>query len=238
MKRILGIDEAGRGPVIGPLVMCGFLVDEAKLATLENWGVRDSKKVSPKRRSFFYQKLKKLADDYAVIKLTAMDIDRMRTATNLNKIEIKHMQDIINALKPDKVIIDAIEANAKKFRELILRGLNEELKERIKNGTCELICENYADANYPIVGAASIIAKVIRDAEVRKLQQKYPEYGDFGSGYPSDPKTIAFLKDWLEKNKEMPYFVRRSWITAKELVKSARAKREQKGLKEFVPSHW
>jgi len=231
MKRILGIDEAGRGPVIGPLVICGFLVDEEKLKTLENWRVRDSKKISPRRRSFLYQKLKKLADDYAVVKLTAMDIDHLRTETNLNKIEIKHMQDIINTLKPDKIIIDAIEANVKKFREHIIKGLSEGIRERIKNGACELVCENFADAHYPIVGAASIIAKVIRDAEVRKLSSRY---GDFGSGYPSDPRTIAFLKDWLEKNKEMPYFVRHSWLTAKELVKKHWAKREQKGLKEFA----
>lgn len=236
MTKILGIDEAGRGPVIGPLVICGFLVSEDKLDTLKEWGVKDSKKLSPKQRSFFYQKLKKLADDYAVVKLTAMDIDRMRNETNLNKIEIKHMTEIINALKPDKVIIDAIEANTKKFRTAVLHGLSEELKEREKSGRLELVCENYADANYPLVGAASIIAKVIRDAEVRKLCERY---GDFGSGYPSDPRTIAFLKDWLEKNKELPYFVRRSWITAKELARAARAQRAQKKLAEFVePKHW
>jgi len=216
--------------------MCGFLLCEDKLPVLAEWGVKDSKKLSPKQRSFFYQKLKKLADDYAVVKLTSMDIDKLRTETNLNKIEIKHMQDIINTLKPDKVIIDAIEADVKKFRAAVLHGLSDELKERERNGTFELVCENYADANYPIVGAASIIAKVIRDAEVRKLAAKH---GDFGSGYPSDPKTIAFLKDWLEKNKELPYFVRRSWITARVLAKAARAKREQRGLKEFAePKHW
>ncbi|MEM7813874.1 MAG: ribonuclease HII [Candidatus Aenigmatarchaeota archaeon] len=235
-KKVLGIDEAGRGPVIGPFVMCGFLLSEEKLPVLEKWGVKDSKKLSPRQRSFFYHKLKRLADDYAVVKLTAMDIDRLRNETNLNKIEIKHMQDIISTLKPDKVIIDAIEADTKKFRAAVLRGLSDELKVREKAGTFELVCENYADASHPIVGAASIIAKVIRDAEVRKLARRY---GDFGSGYPSDPKTIAFLKDWLKKNKELPYFVRRSWVTARELAKAARAAHEQRKLKEFAePKHW
>ena len=102
--------------------MCGFLVKESKLATLSEWRVRDSKKISPRRRSFLYHKLKELADDYAVVKLEAEDIDRMRTESNLNKIEIKHMHQIVDTLKPDKVIIDAIEANTKKFRESILHG--------------------------------------------------------------------------------------------------------------------
>jgi ribonuclease HII len=214
--------------------MCGFLLDETKLGTLDEWKVRDSKKVPPRQRSILYRKLKEFADDYAVIKLTAMDIDKMRTETNLNKIEISHMHRIIDTLKPDKVIIDAIEANTKKFREHIIGGLCERTREKIKNGEIELVCENFADANYPIVGAASIIAKVIRDAEICKLQEKFKEYGDFGSGYPSDPRTIRFLKDWLEKNKELPYIVRRSWITAKELSKAAKTKREQKGLQEFA----
>lgn len=227
MKRILGIDEAGRGPVIGPLVICGFLLSEDKLETLVKWRVRDSKKISPRMRGFFYGRLKKLADDYAVIKLDAADIDRLRTETNLNRIEIKHMQAIINATKPDVAIIDAIEANTDRFRSAILAGLKKELQEREKAGKFELICENYADANYPIVGAASIIAKVIRDAEVRKLEEKY---GSFGSGYPSDPRTMKFLKDWLEKHKEFPAFVRRSWMTAKAMKKD----HAQKGLKIFV----
>jgi len=207
--------------------MCGFLLAEDKLDTLKEWRVRDSKKVSPRMRSFLYQKLKKLADDYAVIKLEASDIDRQRTETNLNKIEIKHMQEFINHFKPDKVIIDAIEANTVKFRSLILAGLKQELREKEKAGEFELVCENFADANYPIVGAASIIAKVIRDAEVRKLEDKH---GQFGSGYTSDPRTKKFLKDWLEKHKEFPPFVRHSWVTIKELKKN----HEQKGIKIFV----
>jgi ribonuclease HII len=227
VRKILGIDESGRGPVIGPLVMCGFMLSEDKLGRLKEMGVKDSKLLTPQRRSTLYQKLKELADDWAPIKLTAMDIDKLRSESNLNKIEIRHMQELINTMKPDIAIIDAIEANTAKFRATVLAGLKPELKEREKSGEFELICKNFADRDYPIVGAASIMAKVIRDAEVRKLAK---EHGSFGSGYSSDPRTMKFLKDWLAKHKEFPHFVRRSWVTAKELKKD----HDQKGIQVFV----
>jgi ribonuclease HII len=196
--------------------MCGFMVSEEKLETLKRWRVRDSKLLSPRRREYLYKFLVKLADDYVPLTRSAMDIDKLRTETNLNKMEIKMMQDIINNLNPDKAIIDAVEANTKAFRAKIIGGLRKELKERLKAGTFELVCENKADVNYPVVGAASIIAKVIRDSEVAKLHQKY---GDFGSGYPSDILTVKWLKSWLESRGSFPPEVRHSWITAKELLK-------------------
>ena len=197
--KILGIDEAGRGCVIGPLVMCGYLIDESKLKELKKMGVKDSKLLTAKKRSEIKEKIEKIADDFILLKVSAREIDKLRNISNLNKVEIERMQHIINLLRPDKAIVDAIEANTKKFHQKLIARLN---------GT-EVIAENFADKKYPIVGAASILAKVHRDAEIEELNKRY----DFGSGYTSDPRTISFLKNWAKRNKDFPDFVRKSWIT-------------------------
>jgi ribonuclease HII len=214
------------GPVIGPLVICGFLVEESRIKDLQKLGVRDSKTLSPQQREYLAKKLREIAKDMIVLKISASHIDKMRTETNLNKIETKHMQDIINTFNPDKVFLDAFEANTKKLKASIISGLKEKVKERIDKKELEIICENYADSKYVVVSAASIVAKVTRDAEIEKLKKIH---GDFGSGYPSDPKTINFLKNWLKTNKSWPDFVRHSWMTAKDLKKAA----EQKVLGDF-----
>ncbi len=208
MKTVLGIDEAGRGPVIGPLVMCGYLVKEDRIGELRELGVKDSKLLTPKKRESLVPKLKKIAEDIIVLQLPSQEIDKLRTVTNLNKLEIERMRQMIEMLCPGKAVIDAPEANTKKFSEKILF--------KLKHKGFELITENFADKRYPEVGAASIIAKVHRDAEISKLHK---EYGFFGSGYSSDPITIAFLKNWLQNNKDFPGIVRKSWITATSLKK-------------------
>ncbi|MBI4895102.1 MAG: ribonuclease HII, partial [Candidatus Aenigmarchaeota archaeon] len=205
----------------------GYVIDSSQIDELKKMGVKDSKLLAPKRREYLESKLKEMSEDIIVIKLNALDIDNLRSETNLNKIEIKRMQDIINSVDCDKVFIDAIEANVEKFRKEIISGLSQDRKELIKKKKLEIICENYADKNYPVVGAASIIAKVARDADIELIHK---EYGDFGSGYSSDPRTVKFLKDWIKKNKKYPPFVRGSWITAKEIKKD----NDQKRIKEFI----
>ena len=208
--KILGIDEAGRGPVVGPLVMCGYLIDGKKLPELKKLGVKDSKQLTPRTREKLIPELKKLADDFILLKLSAKDIDKLRTTTNLNKLEIERIHHIINMLEPDKVIIDALE-RGERFKAKIACGVNNKM---------DMIIENFADKNYIEVSAASVIAKVHRDKEIKKLHNKYK----LGTGYPSDPRTISFLKDWIKKNKEFPDFVRRSWITA-QCIKSEKEQR-------------
>ncbi len=214
--KILGIDEAGRGCVIGPLVMCGYLIDESKLKELKKMGVKDSKLLTAKKRSEIKEKIEKIADDFILLKVSAREIDKLRNISNLNKVEIERMQHIINLLRPDKAIVDAIEANTKKFHQKLIARLN---------GT-EVIAENFADKKYPIVGAASILAKVHRDAEIEELNKRY----DFGSGYTSDPRTISFLKNWAKRNKDFPDFVRKSWIT----IQVIRREQQQRNMSDFV----
>ena len=214
--KVLGIDEAGRGPVIGPMVLCGCLIEKDKLNELKKAGAKDSKMLTEKKREHIAKKLKKIAK-FEVIKISAAQIDALRSSINLNKIEIENMQFLINKMNPDCVYIDSPEKNTKKFEKKILSGIN---------GT-KIVAENFADRKYPVVSAASIIAKVERDKEIKKLHKKY---GFFGSGYTSDERTIRFLKDWIKKNKEFPHFVRSSWVTADELKKL----KEQKKLDGFL----
>jgi ribonuclease HII len=193
--------------VCGPMVLCGYLIDDSKKENLKKLGVKDSKLLSAEKRTEMFGKIKKLADDVRIVKISASEIDRLRNDINLNRIEIEKMQFLINKMKPDSVIIDAPEANTKAFASKIGKGIDIE---------CEIIAENFADKNHLEVGAASIVAKVTRDREIKKL---HGLHGNFGSGYPSDPVTVAFLRAWLKKNKEFPDFVRKSWITAQLMIK-------------------
>ena len=216
---VLGIDESGRGPVCGPLTMCGYLIDESKMHELKSIGAKDSKLLTAEKRENMAPLLKELADDFVVLKITAKEIDELRNETNLNIIEIERMQHIINIMKPDKVIIDSPEVNTPAFSRKVMA--------RVKDKSLQVLSENFADKKYPVVSAASVIAKVERDAEIRKLHEKH---GFFGSGYSHDEITIAFLKDWIKKNKEFPPFVRKSWFTAQRI----KEEKEQAPISRFL----
>lgn len=201
------------------MVMCGYLIREKNVEKLEKLGVRDSKMILPAKREKMFSRLKKIADAFHIVKISAKDIDKLRTISNLNRIEVVHMQALINKMKPDKVIIDAPEVRVKKFSDKVAAGIESD-------NNCEIIAENFADQKYREVGAASILAKVTRDREIKKLHK---QYGFFGSGYTTDEQTIAFLKDWIKRNKDFPDCVRKSWITAQAL----RAEKEQRKINAF-----
>jgi ribonuclease HII len=209
---ICGVDDAGRGPVIGPLVIAGILVDELGVTDLINLGVRDSKTLSPKRREYLAREILKVAKDYRVVKVQPSEIDRVVETggrlNRLNRLEARVMASIIRDLKPNVAYVDASDILPERFKQHIL----EELPFKV-----EVVSEHKADKNYPVVSAASIVAKVERDAEIEGLKRKY---GDFGSGYVTDPKTINFLREWIERYGSYPDFVRRSWRTAKNMLKS------------------
>lgn len=224
---VLGIDEAGRGPVIGPLVIAGVQVDKKDLNKLKEMGVKDSKLLSPRRREELAPKIKALAKNVKVIILTAKEIDELREKKSLNQIELEAFAEIIREICDSEVFLDLPEPG----RRWIFQ-----LKQKIPQ--CKLTAEHKADVNYPIVGAASIIAKVTRDAEVRKIEKQIGL--EIRSGYPADPHVILFLRKWLQTHKEFPDFVRKSWITAQRLVgaKTQKAlveyrKKRQKKLLEF-----
>jgi ribonuclease HII len=204
---IAGIDEAGRGCIIGPLVIAGVLIKEENLPLLTQIGVKDSKLLSPKKRQILATKITQIAE-YHIIKLTPKQIDQAvnskRKHHKLNRLEAQTMTQIINTLKPDKTYVDAADVNEERFKHHIQEGLTTKTK---------ITSKHKADKIYPVVSAASIIAKVERDKEIATLKDKY---GDFGSGYLTDQKTINFLKQWLQTHAEHADCVRKSWKPAKQ----------------------
>ncbi|MCK4845669.1 MAG: ribonuclease HII [Candidatus Heimdallarchaeota archaeon] len=204
---IAGVDEAGRGPVIGPLVLCVYIIQKDKENKLKDLGVKDSKILSKNTREKIYSKIIEYANDYKTIHLSAADIDEMRKKATLNRIEQKMMVNTIkkSSIKPDQIYIDAADVNEERY------GL--EFKKEFPQA--KIVSKHKADMLFPVVSAASIIAKVERDREISKLHNQYGI--DFGSGYPSDPKTKSFLVDYYEEKKKFPPIVRESWITAKKI---------------------
>ncbi|MBN1544398.1 ribonuclease HII [Candidatus Woesearchaeota archaeon] len=217
MTLLCGIDEAGRGPVIGPLVTCGIVIESKDEAKLKKLGVKDSKLLLPKKREELFGKVLKIAKKHEVVMLTPQDIDAalMDPDTNLNWLEADTTAEIINKLKPEKAIIDCPSNNIEDYSDYIRKKLNVD---------CELVAEHKADLNHLVVGAASIIAKVTRDREIQKIKEKVGQ--DIGSGYPADPVTQQFIR---ENYKRHPEVFRKTWQTYKDVV----AKKQQKGLNDF-----
>ncbi|MGC8584783.1 MAG: ribonuclease HII [Thermoplasmata archaeon] len=197
-----GIDEAGRGPVIGPLVICGVCGDPEILKGL---GVRDSKKLSPRRREFLYDEILKNVKSYRCMEIWPEEIDTLREKMTLNEIESMYFSYIIDSLDGDIFIVDAADTSEERFSETIKKYSRKNVR---------IISEHRADENYPVVSAASIIAKVTRDREIERIKK---EIGDFGSGYPSDQRTINFISDYLKENGRYPPYTRKSWKTLKRL---------------------
>ncbi len=217
MTNVLGIDESGRGPVIGPMVMCGALVDEKDFNKLKNLGVKDSKELSPKQRENLFNKITEIVRDYKILIVQPKEIDNALNSEelNLNRLEAIKSALIINDLKPDKVILDCPSTNITNYVDY--------LKLFLKNKKVEILAEYKAERYMP-VAVASILAKVTRDMQIKKLQTHIKE--NIGSGYPSDPYTIKFLKENYEK---YPEIFRKTWSTYKKIINE----KTQKNLTEF-----
>ena len=213
MTLIAGIDDAGRGPVIGPLVIAGVLLYHYQVPQLQVLGVKDSKTLTPKKRTILSKEIMRLAK-YTWVELSPSEIDTIvlngKKLRKLNWLEAKAMAEVIEKLKPEVAYVDASDVNEARFAQQIEEFLSVRTR---------IICEHHADATYPIVSAASIIAKVHRDEAISELRSKY---GDFGSGYSSDPKTRKFLSNWLKEKKSLPDFVRKSWKTINQLKDEVR----------------
>jgi len=210
---ISGIDEAGRGPVLGPMVICAVCFNELNLKILEDIGVKDSKKLSPKKRVDLATLIKKECLCYNEIEISAQEIDRREeNGLDLNKLEINKMAEVINNLKPNIIYIDAADVNEKRFKKRIAAKLIYKPK--------KIIAKHKADDLYPIVSAASIIAKHKRDSIIQELREQYINlgYGDLGSGYTSDVRTIKFLRNWIRRHKQPPRFARITWETTRRLM--------------------
>jgi ribonuclease HII len=207
--KILGIDEAGRGPVIGSMFIGGFMADEEKLKDLQDIGVKDSKKLSNRKRERLREELDDIGEVF-LIEFSASRIDNLRDVMSLNEIELKGFAQVVDEAEPDRVFMDLPEPDGDRFIENV--------KDLMKTDTeLEFTAEHGADDKFPIVSAASIVAKSARESHVEDLHRKYGY--DFASGYPHDKPTINFLEDYLKEKGSLPEETRLSWSTAQRIKK-------------------
>jgi ribonuclease HII len=210
-KKILGIDEAGRGCVVGPMVVCGVLLDEKLIPKLKAEGVKDSKALSPLRRTDLARKIAQIAEGVFIEEIPPSEIQER----NLNLLEIWRMARIISRAKPHRVYLDAPLASDRG-----IKAFSDHIKRCLRGSCPTIVAENHADATYTIVGAASIVAKVRRDEIIESLKQ---QFGDFGSGYPSDARTRQFLRNCYAKSARFPECVRQRWKTVRLIAQPVQA---------------
>lgn len=209
MYKVVGIDEAGKGPVLGSMFIgCSIINLAGGLKDLNDFqdkltdiGVTDSKKLTPKKRNEIYHKLKELMDiKYAQLTPALIDSNYINGG-KISDLEISAIVELLEVEKPDLVIIDALTSRPDTFGENLQKKLSFE---------CKIISENKADLKYSVVGAASIIAKELREQELEQIRINIKL--DCGSGYPADPKTKNFLKEHFD-SKEFDFIFRKSWAT-------------------------
>lgn len=193
---------------MGPLVVAGLMLESE--SPLLGLNVRDSKKCTPKRREKLAFQLNEIAKTEVIV-VPASDIDAMRQHMTMNQIEIKIFASVIEKLRPDIAYIDSADVDEERFARDIRSELDFDL---------QIISKHGADDTYPIVSAASIIAKTQRDSEIEKIKLKLGE--NMGSGYPSDAKTIKFLENWIEDHGEPPPHTRHSWKTTQRILDKAK----------------
>ena len=197
---ICGVDEAGKGPVMGPMVVAAVSVENAKL--IENLGFKDSKLLSSQRRLELFNLIKQNYS-YEIEIINVEKIDEYRMKNQLNLLNRKAFEKVISKLNPKVAYVDAADVNEERF--------GREIKVNLTNpNDTDVISMHKADSMIPVVAAASIIAKQTRELEIKKLKK---EIGDFGSGYPSDERTIKFLKSYFHDNSRWPPGTRKSWKT-------------------------
>jgi ribonuclease HII len=205
--REIGIDEAGKGPAIGSMFIAGV----HNFDGLDALGVRDSKRLSPARREALAAQIE-AATEVFVVEMHAREIDERRRERTMNEIMVERFVDVLTHFLSDRAIVDAADVKPERFAANLGACYRNAC-----GGEIALISENKADERYPLVSAASIVAKVHRDRSMRALEA---ELGcTIGSGYPSDPKTIQFLQSLREDRDfdDLPHYVRRSWRTVRDL---------------------
>jgi ribonuclease HII len=214
MTLLLGIDDAGRGPVLGPMILAGVLIDSSEEQKIKNWGAKDSKLLTPKKRGEIKEQIEVYPHKIEIS--TPEEIDNHE---NLNTLEAEKSAKIINNLTRNtkekvQVIIDCPSTNIQSWTSDVRKLLEDP-------DSISLSCEHKADLHHPVVSAASILAKEKREDEIYRLKLELKT--DFGSGYPADPKTKKFITENFNKEK-YKYIIRFSWNTVKKLIKSNQQK--------------
>jgi len=205
---VCGVDDAGRGSVLGPLVIAGIVIKQTKINQLKKQGIRDSKKLTPLARERLYKKIINIVDDYYVTSISPKIIDKSVFNHLLNHLEAQYMAKVISKLSPSIAFVDSCDVNPRRFGKEISKLTSHS---KIKS-------YHHADSKFVVVSAASILAKVSRDRAITRLRKKYT----VGSGYPSDPKTKAFIKKSIKRNIPLT-FIRKSWKPVQILLKNKKS---------------
>lgn len=206
---LLGADEAGKGPVIGSMFVAGLVIEEERLFDLAGFGVKDSKQLSPARREILARKITRIAADLYILEVGPQVIDELRTVMTMNEIMVRSFSKVLARLHADRAILDAADVDARRFADRVKAASKTAM---------EVIAEHKADQRHKIVSAASILAKVSRDASMRELEETTNCI--IGSGYPHDQITLNFLKEWVKENRDLPPCARHSWATAQRIKAS------------------
>ncbi len=204
---IAGVDEAGRGPVIGPMVFAVVVIEEEDEERLKELGVTDSKLMRPDEREDLFEVVKDVAVEHRILQVEAKELNQWMRGASLNEVEVIKTAELLNSLKtnPQVCYVDCPDVKPARYRRNIQNLCRKEM---------EIIAEHHADIKYPATSAASILAKVVRDEEIEGLKKTY---GNIGSGYPGDENTQEWLKREWEKGHNLPDIVRRRWATVERL---------------------
>ncbi len=206
---LLGADEAGKGPVIGSMFVAGLVIEEDKLFDLAGFGVKDSKLLTPAKREILAKKINGIATDQYILEVKPNVIDELRLVMTMNDIMVRSFSTVVARLHADRAILDAADVNAQRFADRVKAA---------SKTTMDLVAEHKADQRHHVVSAASILAKVRRDASMRELEEAM--HCKIGSGYPHDQDTINFLNEWVKENRQLPPCARHSWATAQRIKAS------------------
>ena len=212
-----GVDEAGKGPVFGSMFAAAVCVEDR--GHLPD-GIADSKRLTPTRRDELAKKL--YDDDRIQVGVAEIPVDVIDDpATDMNTLAVEAhaaaIDDALGGAETATGLCDACDTDAGRFARRVADACETELSLEARHG---------ADDESLVVGAASIVAKVERDAHVAALADAH---GEVGSGYPSDPRTRAFLEEYVDEHGSLPPFARESWSTCADVLAAA----SQTGLDQF-----
>ena len=205
-RTVVGIDEAGRGAWVGPLVVGAVAVPRDELPAIVATGARDSKTLSPARREEILARLERCAR-LGVVEASPDEVDRHVTFGQLNELEARLFGTVARPFAPAELRVDACDANARRFGARVAHHAGPNVR---------VLARHHADATDPLVGAASIVAKVRRDRAIRALSGRLGE--EVGSGYPSDPVTVAFVRRTVLPGAALPPWLRGSWATTRRII--------------------
>lgn len=200
---ISGVDEAGRGPMFGPLVVGAVFCEDDKV--LRDIGVKDSKMLTPSTRDRMFDQISD-ATVWCTVPISAEDIDSKMKTQSLNMIELDLFVEAVSRHPSEVIYADCPDVDTERFGRIM----------SVKLDGRKVVAAHKADALYPVVSAASIMAKVTRDRMLDDLRREFD--CDIGSGYPSDPTTVGFIEKWIKDNGCAPPHTRKSWKPVKQML--------------------